>query len=250
MMTHSISNVRFKDTALQASFEQSGFATIRLLDGDTLAKLSAVFNKVNPCVPPGFFSSVLQAPMLRQQVHTAISDSVRPALDACLSGFRIVLASTVSRSPGSDRADLPLHQDWSFVDENHASSVSVWIPLQDVTQENGCMQLVPGSHLHEQPLRRIGSGFRYASIEDQLRESYLQDIPLVAGEALFFDHRLIHGSHANTSAFDRKAIGAVLLPVDIPLHMGCAVGKAIEFTDRVDEFLLSADLTELARRKL
>src|SRR5438552_2766188 len=52
--------------------------------------------------------------------------------------------------PARTGATTPWHQDeayWSADYRYH--SVSIWIPLQDATLENGCMQFIPKSHLQE-----------------------------------------------------------------------------------------------------
>lgn len=236
----------FVEHPRRSAYCDTGYSTLPLLDDQCILRLRKIALAAMASAGSGFFTSVLQKPDERRRAHTAICNFLEPLLKQHLGGFRIVLASIVGRSPGSGQADLPLHQDWSFVDETRASSMSVWVPLQPVNRQNGCMQVVPGSHRHDQPLRHIGSGFRYASIEADLRRSYLQDIPLDAGEALFFDHRLIHGSHTNETNQPRLAIGAVLLPKEVPLHMGVMDKAGTEFTDRPDDFLLSADLARIA----
>ena len=232
---------------LTAALSREGFATTPLLGPGEVTTLRACCGAVMTGAASGFFTSVLQPPDLRRRAHEAIRAVLAPVLAPLFGEARIVLASVVARSPGSDRQDLPLHQDWSFVDEARARSISVWVPLQDVSSGNGCMQVVPRSHLHDQPLRAIGSGFRYAGIEDVLRRDHLVDVPLAAGDALVFDHRLIHGSHANASPDIRMAVGAVLLPRDEPLHLGIGRGQDAVFADRPDAFLLEAELAAIAR---
>ena len=237
----------FQNDDTMSEYTEQGFVTQRLLDQDTIGSIrTAALSKLNSAAP-GFFSSVLQSPAERHQMSDMIRTFVDPVLAGRLKNFRVVLASLVSRSPGSGQSDLPLHQDWSFVDEARACSMSVWIPLQPVTPANGCMQVVPGSHKHAQPLRHIGSGFRYGAIEEDLRKTYLQDVPLQAGEAVFFDHKLIHGSHSNHSDKPRLAIGVVILPMAEPLHMGIVADGVAQFSDRPDDFLLTADLAKTAR---
>jgi ectoine hydroxylase-related dioxygenase (phytanoyl-CoA dioxygenase family) len=44
-------------------------------------------------------------------------------------------------------APAPWHQDESYwKEELEYNSVSIWVPLQEATLENGCMQFIPGSH--------------------------------------------------------------------------------------------------------
>ncbi len=51
-------------------------------------------------------------------------------------------------TPGGYEAPTPWHQDQAHEDPRYRyREVSIRIPLQDATEENGCMHFVPGSHL-------------------------------------------------------------------------------------------------------
>ncbi len=41
---------------------------------------------------------------------------------------------------------MPIHQNWTFVDEDKFTSVSVWVPLCDVSRFNGTLEVVPKTH--------------------------------------------------------------------------------------------------------
>lgn len=43
-------------------------------------------------------------------------------------------------------ATLPWHQDFAFWPVNTPDSLSQWVPLEDVSADGGCMQVVQGSH--------------------------------------------------------------------------------------------------------
>ena len=247
MLTSTIDTPLLVDHHRSSSFKQTGYTTAAVLDQTSIDCLAALADVTLKAMGTGFFTSVMQPPSERRRVHDLICQHLVPAITPHLQNYRVVLASIVGRSPGSGQSDLPLHQDWSFVDETRAQSMSIWIPLQPVTPANGCMQVVAGSHRHNQPLRHIGSGFRYNSIEADLRKNYLTDVNLEAGEALFFDHRLIHGSNSNHSDKPRLALGAVLLPRNEPLHMGITSAGKTEFANKADDFLLTADLANIAR---
>ena len=52
------------------------------------------------------------------------------------------------RKPPRDGGETPWHQDEAYWDPAmHHEAISVWMPLQPATIDNGCMQFVPGSHL-------------------------------------------------------------------------------------------------------
>ena len=237
-----------RDPVLADHFAAFGFCTLPLIDGEASDALRRVFDTMFGGGGEGFLSTVMQPAALRRAAHDQIVPHVASALGRHLSNHRIAMCSFVARYPGSDQSDLPLHQDWSFVDERFARSMSVWIPLQAVDRTNGCMTIVPASHRHDQPARGIGSGFRYRELEPHLRARHLVDQPLARGEAILFEHRLIHGSRSNLGIDLRLAVGIVLVPSHVPLTMGIPRADGNYAFSRVeDDFLLDADFAAMIR---
>jgi len=103
------------------------------------------------------------------------------------------------------------HQDapyWPVV--RPMTEVSAWIALDEVDEDNGCMSMVPGSHLWGDAIEHLhaqrGNGF------DELPERYrdhdvrIVRCPVAAG-AVHFHHALTwHGSHGNHSERPRRAL--------------------------------------------
>jgi ectoine hydroxylase-related dioxygenase (phytanoyl-CoA dioxygenase family) len=98
----------------------------------------------------------------------------------------------------------PWHQDWSYWYGSH--KVSVWIPLDDVTPENGCLRLVPGSHraaINHNGKVEDDHGFNHRIDADQIPADTVVTAPLEAGGALIFHDLTLHASHDNTSGKER-----------------------------------------------
>jgi hypothetical protein len=115
--------------------------------------------------------------------------------------------------PAGIGAETPWHQDQAYWDPNYDyESLSVWIPLQEATVENGCMWFVPGSHrldIHEH--QSIGGDPRIHGLEVLGADvSAAVACPLRAGGATFHHCRTLHYTGANRSEIDRRAyiIGA------------------------------------------
>ena len=98
--------------------------------------------------------------------------------------------------------------------------VSAWIPLDDVDEENGCMWMVPGSYQWGDQIAFIREHIGGKEYEDferitapfrppdgaQVEEAVPRSRPMKRGE-LSFRHSLNwHGSPANKSDRDRRAI--------------------------------------------
>lgn len=103
----------------------------------------------------------------------------------------------------------PWHQDYGYwvAEDNRPLMVNCMMQIDGSTPENGCLQVVPGSHrgeliAHEsksQPFGRFLPGY-FQPREDAV------PVPLSAGSAVFFGPLIIHGSDANHSDQDRRAV--------------------------------------------
>ncbi len=104
----------------------------------------------------------------------------------------------------------PWHQDEAFWEEHlgyHACGV--WLALDDVDLENGCMRFQPGSHvhgirththLHDDPMVSA------LVIDDAaVDEARTVPVPLKAGGATFHTQRTVHSTGPNTSDRRRRA---------------------------------------------
>jgi ectoine hydroxylase-related dioxygenase (phytanoyl-CoA dioxygenase family) len=81
------------------------------------------------------------------------------------------------------------------------------LQIDPSTPENGCLQVVPGSHR-----RGLMKHDREGKVFGLFLPGYFQaredavPVPLAAGSAIFFGPLLIHGSDANRSDQDRRAV--------------------------------------------
>lgn len=98
----------------------------------------------------------------------------------------------------------PWHQDWPYWEGTH--KISVWVALDDATPENGCLKLLPGSHLgaviHDGDMSD-GSGFGHRIRPETVDESAAVTAPVEAGGAVFFHDLTMHASHPNTERRER-----------------------------------------------
>src|SRR5689334_21157569 len=59
----------------------------------------------------------------------------------------ILWASTVFCKEAARGLEVPWHQDGQYWPIRPRATVTVWVALDDATPENGCMRIIPGSHL-------------------------------------------------------------------------------------------------------
>ena len=110
--------------------------------------------------------------------------------------------------PARYGAETPWHQDEAYWNPNFDyHSVSIWIPLQPATLENGCMQFLPGSHEWDVlPHHTIGNDPRIHGLEvDTLDTSAAIACPLPPGGCTIHPSRTFHYTGANRSEMPRRA---------------------------------------------
>ena len=213
----------FLDDDLQARFEDVGFVVVDLLDPSGVASLLDRFSAMDHLAPErydwveGFSTSIYDSrPDYRASVLDAIEEHVAPAFEPILDRYRIMFANFVVKEPHSDQ--VPPHVDWTFLDEERFSSVTVWCPLVDTTVENGTLGLVSGSHRRIDFLRAVNIPTieRCEAAVADIGERPI--IELSAGQAIILDNRAVHFSPPNTTDQPRIAIGCVAGPVEADLH--------------------------------
>lgn len=159
---------------------------------------------------PQILSVAKYAPQIKETLLMANARSVVRQLlgpDAlCEDGHAIY-------KPPRIGAQTPWHQDaayWS-PDYDHYS-LSLWIPLQEATLENGCMHFVPGSHRDRNilPHRSINNDPRIHGLElvpeamEHVRDSVA--CPLPPGGATIHGGYTLHYAGANRSDIPRRAL--------------------------------------------
>ncbi len=116
-----------------------------------------------------------------------------------------------AKMPG-DGMEVPLHQDATYWPLTPAKSVSVWVAIDDVDEENAAMEFAPGSHvlgaLPHQVRPLDGSRVLKRQVVDPVRYGPRVVNRLRAGEISLHSDLLLHGSRANSS--DRRRAGITI----------------------------------------
>lgn len=104
-----------------------------------------------------------------------------------------------------------LHQDQFYLRVQPGTCMAAWFALDRCDEENGCLQVVPGSHRY--PLLctvAADTSVSFTDITVPIPESEaVCSIQMEPGDVLFFHGSLVHGSGPNTSEnrFRRALIG-------------------------------------------
>jgi hypothetical protein len=151
--------------------------------------------------------------LMRASMHPKAIQLARQALGT----ERITLLSTAifAKYPLASAEDLKryigFHQDLTYWGLEPAAACSVWMAIDDVDVENGCMQFAAGSHQDGQLTHIKGTDPEKNMLSDGQavpKECFDQhspvDVELKAGECSIHDGWLVHGSATNMSAHRRR----------------------------------------------
>ncbi|HEX8465586.1 MAG TPA: phytanoyl-CoA dioxygenase family protein [Abditibacterium sp.] len=94
-----------------------------------------------------------------------------------------------------------LHQDNFYLNVSPGTCIAAWLSLDDADEENGGMFMVPGSHRLPvlcPHLADMEKSFTTEEVDVPAGMEAVQ-VPLKAGDVLFFNGSVIHGSFPNSS---------------------------------------------------
>jgi phytanoyl-CoA hydroxylase len=204
---------------LKPQFEREGFVTVRgFLAPDELAELSHELDRyvreVVPGLPDGdaFYDVDREHPATLKQLHRIDQDAYfaeyrshprwRSLAEALLGEPAAAESPEWFNKPPLSRHGTPPHQDNYYFNLNPCSVVTLWLALDKVDDDNGCMRYVVGSHLT--PVRPHGAskalGFSQGIVDygpgDQAREVRIH---LEPGDVTAHHGNLIHLAGPNRS---------------------------------------------------
>lgn len=204
----------FRDAKQQDAFDRNGYIVLDFLEPSEVSELQALWSSLpNDLAGMPFSNTIMSSDLnYRREVHDSIAAVFHSRAEAIFDGCRLCLCTFLRKAPSSEPSTVQLHQDWSFVDEVRHSSAAIWCPLVKVDHNNGCLQVVPGSHHLNSFPRGAHSAFPYTDLLEVIKRDYLVDIPMRAGQALVSSQRLFHSSPPNRSVRERVVAGGLCVP--------------------------------------
>jgi ectoine hydroxylase-related dioxygenase (phytanoyl-CoA dioxygenase family) len=130
------------------------------------------------------------------------------------SGIRLFHDHALLKMP-RDSKPTPWHQDFPYWPMNETGALSIWIALDDVDENNGCMMFVPKS----QSIKNL-KGVNLVEPHDILKEAAAAGVDLntaaivrmKAGSCTFHDGLTFHYAHANSTDKPRRALAIIFMP--------------------------------------
>lgn len=127
-----------------------------------------------------------------------------------------LFASHWIAKPPFDGKPVLWHQDGSFWPLEPMSVISLWLAADEVTAENGCMYVIPGTHtmrLEELQTRTDVDNVLGAAMDEGLIDkSKAVDVVLHEGDVELHHPNIVHGSNANNSPRWRRGLTIRYIP--------------------------------------
>lgn len=140
-----------------------------------------------------------------------------------------IIASSVYRMrpkvPSHTQSAVPWHQDSGYFEPycDKALVLTVWLPLVDATEENGCLWVKPRGHRANEVVPHIQrEGKPYLAIPDDVLENMPGDdpvcVPVKKGGCLMLTNLLPHGSYENNTDGVRWSMDLRYQSADLPTN--------------------------------
>lgn len=211
----------FRSDDHERSAAGPGYFKTRLLDEGQVTELRRVVEGVFASVQVPFewangtfqFTGIHSNLAFVDALYERLTEFLRPHLDQVFIDYTQVLAGVFNKPPQTPDSDLRTHQDPSFVEPPYRTFVA-WIPLVDISHENGSFFVLPGSQ-HLFPFRPVIQPPVFGRC-DQLLAKVGQRIDTRVGDLVVFDTGLVHWSLANLGPHPRPAVQLVNVPTEAP----------------------------------
>lgn len=218
-------------TTLRQHFEQDGYVAIRSFLGvaeltELIKHVDRFIREVIPALPPEhvFYEDKADCSTLKQIQHMGQHDPwfhdlwtsgrFRELAELLLGGTVVPKNLQYFNKPPGVGQPTPPHQDGFYFMLDPSEAVTMWLALDEVDEENGCVRYVRGSH--KQGLRDHARtqtlGFSQGLVNYPTESDLAGEVPITAqpGDLLAHHALTIHRADGNQSqSRSRRALGFI-----------------------------------------
>ena len=169
-------------------------------------------------------------------VALARNKNILDAVESLIGPDILLFGTSMFSKKARDARFVSWHQDAAYYGLDPQQEVTCWVGLTDADTENGCMRVIPGSHLgadavHDEtydPQNMLGRGQTIRDIDDG-KAVYM---PVKAGQFSMHHERTIHGSMPNPSDRRRVGISFFYMPTHVRSTIGRRTATLVRGTDK------------------
>lgn len=100
------------------------------------------------------------------------------------------------------------HKDIRYWNFENNYLINTWLPLDDETINNGCLQVIPKTHLWKTPVDRLDEKL-FLRKDIQSNQAWIQkklNVELKKGDLLFFHAAVFHAAGRNNTLISKNAV--------------------------------------------
>ena len=150
----------------------------------------------------------------------------------------------------------PWHQDAGVATEevDNTNMLTVWFPLMDANEENGCLQVVPGSHVGKvlthcpgfnptsgKKESILNGAFGLSIPTSEFEDQNAMAVPMKKGDALFFTKKTVHSALPNISDVIRWSFDLRYQPIGQPTGRDIFPGFVARSLENPEQILKDAE---------
>ncbi|MCS6819814.1 MAG: phytanoyl-CoA dioxygenase family protein [Chitinophagales bacterium] len=183
-------------------------------------------------------------------VHYKLVEFFSILLDDTFFNYVPVFANFMVKE-GGGKNEMPLHADWTYVNEDFYNSFAIWIPLSDTHYENGCIGVIPFSHRLSPNIRGPRIRQWNAPTDNILISQLGKLLPMKVGQFLIYNHKTLHFSPPNNSSAVRVAVNISVAPKSVSIIHYCrpeGENDVLKFLVEDDDFFLQYDNFQMPQR--
>jgi len=208
------------------SYRREGYLLIpSLFNSDDLARIDQAIEEVTQKAfasgsPEKFLElepgSTKERPVLRRlknpfEIHPAFrnlatDDRLLDRVQALIGSSIQLQHSKLNMKPAGIGSPVEWHQDLSYFPHTNPDLVTILVYLDEATQENGCLQVIPRNHHHFLDCHTEDGVFAGMITEDIFRYGEPMALEGPAGSAIFMHCMTPHSSLANRSSKPRRTL--------------------------------------------
>jgi ectoine hydroxylase-related dioxygenase (phytanoyl-CoA dioxygenase family) len=209
-----MSNKRLSD-AQKNFFEKNGYLTglPPVFTPEEVRQINAGLNELMKFLRPGEDSKEIREwhESSRFLYDICINETILDYVEDLLGPFYLWASNFFIKEPHS-KSTVGWHQDAYYWPLDPHESLTVWIAMDDVDEENAAMQVVPGSHkaglLKHARSQATDSVLTLECEKGQFRDDSAVSLILKAGQISIHHDNVVHGSPANLSNRRRAGLTA------------------------------------------
>lgn len=189
----------FKNPVYEQELNDNGFIVIPgFLPQEDIDKLLAVYKRNHNERVIGCWNSLYDLPTGQgADISSQIRATAEPHLDKLFNDWSFPSALFIVKNPGQEHESL-VHRDDSVFDENEVQYRQCWVPLVDLTPENGALYMVPRSHQLFTDSRPMFAKWPYEHLRPRLEREF-HTLYAKAGDLVVYLEKTLHGSYKNVS---------------------------------------------------